>query len=76
MEVGFDEGRFGSRGPVGGELQGRAVARSMSVWVEVTVVVGVGACTVPPGLRCTGSFLTRALGETASPRSAVLRGHC
>ena len=32
---------FGSRDPVGGELQDRAVARPMSVWVEVKVVVGV-----------------------------------
>ena len=67
---------FGSRGSVGVEPQGRAVARSMSVWVEATVVVGVRACIVPPGLRCTGSFLTRDLGETASQRSAVLQWRC
>ena len=49
VDVWFGERRVGSRGLVGGELRGRAAARSMLVLVVVTVVVGVRACAVPPG---------------------------
>ena len=70
VEVGLGEERFVSRNSVGGGPLGKAIVRTASVWAELPVVVDGRVCIVPPGLRCTGSSLTTALGETASERFA------
>ena len=76
VDVGLGERRLGSMNSVGVGPLGKARARMVSVWVVLTIVVGVRACIVPPWRRCTGSSLATALGETASQRSAVLLGNC